>query len=136
MTETYKSNKMFRTQIYMLLAFSFVLEKDVQFAYELISKIFLEYIKPIGDYWESTYVGYWLQNVAPRYSIKILWYFLRNLFEKLNEDLSRTNNSLEAWHKALQNSLDSSFYNWEIRRTILKRTSSYSIICKQIQRRF
>jgi hypothetical protein len=58
-------------------------------------------MKPIMDYWENTYVGRRLEGVVPRYAIS-MW----NSFDRLNSDIPRTNNSLEAWHNAFQKTVD------------------------------
>jgi hypothetical protein len=42
-----------------------------------------------------------LEGVVPRYAIS-MW----NSFDRLNSDIPRTNNSLEAWHNAFQKTVD------------------------------
>jgi hypothetical protein len=85
-----------------LLALSFVPPTDVQFAYEILQEEgFPPEMKPITDYWENTYVGRRLEGVVPSYAIS-MW----NSFDRLNSDIPRTNNSLEAWHNAFQKTVD------------------------------
>lgn len=85
----------------MLLALSYVPERDVQFAFEILSEIFPEQLRSILEYWEATYVGRRIINISPRFPIN-MWV----MFDRVRGQLPRTNNSLEAWHNSFQRTLD------------------------------
>lgn len=97
----YKDSADTRMTVKKLLALSFVPVKDVQFAFEILSEDVPEYMKSLYAYWEDNYIGRRLQNIEPRFPIP-LW----NMFDRINSNLPKSNNSLEAWHKAFQNSID------------------------------
>lgn len=58
-------------------------------------------MRSLQIYWETNYVGFRIQNIEPRFPIT-MW----NAFQRTLDGLSTTNNSLGAWHKAFQNSID------------------------------
>lgn len=101
LTEAYRCNVNIRVKCKMLLALSYIPERDVQFAFEIITEKFPEELRSIVEYWESTYVGRRLLGLPPRFPISI-W----NMFSRLQDHLPRTNNSLEAWHNSFQKSVD------------------------------
>ncbi len=52
------------------------------------------------DYYEDNYIGHRIRNNRgrpPRFSIS-MW----NIYARLDQQLPRTNNSSESWHKAIQ----------------------------------
>lgn len=101
LTNLYRDNENIRTKCKMLLALSYIPEKDVQFALEVICENFPDELKPVVEYWEDNYVGKRINNIKPRFSIN-LW----NQYERVASDLPKTNNSLEAWHNSLQKGLN------------------------------
>jgi hypothetical protein len=101
LTQLYTDNEEIRLLCKMLLGLSYVPERDVQFAMEIISQEVPAQLKPIFQYWEDNYVGRRMNNIKARFDIST-W----NAFERVNSDLPKTNNSLEAWHHSLQRSLN------------------------------
>lgn len=101
LTELYRDSADIRVRCKMLLALSYVPERDVQFAFEILSEHFPEQLRPILQYWEATYVGRRILNIPPRFPIN-MWV----MFDRLRSHLPRTNNSLEAWHNSFQRTLD------------------------------
>ena len=79
----------------MLLGLSYVPERDLQFALEVVSDHFPAEMKSLIEYWESMYVGRRIHQLRPRFEINT-W----NMFDRLATDLPKTNNSVEAWHNA------------------------------------
>ena len=73
----------------MLLALSYVPEKDVQFALKIIAESFPQELRPLVDYLEDTYVGRRLRNVSPRFIIRF-W----NMFDKVGTEMLRNTGSL------------------------------------------
>lgn len=100
LSKMYRDNEQFRVCCKKLLALAYVPCNDVQFSMEIISEQFPPEMQQIKDYWESTYVGRRIHNLAPRFSIDI-W----NMFDRVSTDLPMSNNSLEAWHNAFAQSL-------------------------------
>lgn len=104
----YKNNEGIRLKCKMLLALAFVPVRDVQFVHELLEEAeedggggFQEELQPINEYWKRNYVGIRLQNVAPIFPIE-MW----NMHHRLNTDIPRSNNSLEAWHNSFLRNID------------------------------
>ena len=58
---------------------------------------------PLENYWEDTYIGRQRRNrrANPRFSLQ-LW----NVRDRVIENLPRTNNSVEAWHRSFQQTID------------------------------
>lgn len=98
----YKENDDIRFQCKFLVALSFVPPRDVQFAFEILKETgFSEETELVVQYWENNYVGKRIENIPPRFPIE-MW----NMFNRLQENLPRSNNSLEAWHNSFQKNLD------------------------------
>jgi len=87
----------------MMLALSFVPEVDVPAAFEDLVDSYPPLLTPLANYWEDTYIGRQRRGrrANPRFSIE-LW----NVRERLVDNLPRTNNSVEAWHRSFQQTVD------------------------------
>lgn len=103
LAETYRDDENVRMHIKMLLALSFVPVADVPAAFDDLVEISPEEVTQINDYWEDNYVGRQRRNrrANPRFPIQ-LW----NMRDRLDDSLPRTNNSVEAWHRAFQQTVD------------------------------
>lgn len=101
LTDQYAKNEDTRRKCKMLLALSLVPVRAVQFAFEIIQETYPEDLQPVLDSWESNYVGNRINDVQPRFALK-LW----NMFDRVKAGLPTTNNSLEAWHGSFQRMLD------------------------------
>lgn len=98
----YKENEQIRLHCKFLVALSFVHSRDVQFAFEILKENgFPKEMELIVQYWERNYVGKRIENISPRFPIE-MW----NMFNRLQDNLPRTNNSLEAWHNSFQKNID------------------------------
>ena len=97
----YRENEHARLMCKMLLALSYVPERDVQFVFEVLIEDFPDELKPIANYWEQNYVGRRLHDITPRFRIDF-W----NMHDRIKTDLPKSNNSLEAWHKSFEKMLD------------------------------
>ncbi|KAL3852100.1 hypothetical protein ACJMK2_015786 [Sinanodonta woodiana] len=81
----------------MMLALSFVPVNDVVASFDDLMDASPEKIVPLAGDWEDTYIGRRRRNrrANPRFAVE-MW----NLHDRVNENLPRTNNSVEAWHRA------------------------------------
>lgn len=82
---------------------SFVPKEDVITAFDGLIAICPQNMDLIIDYWEDTYIGRQRRNrrAVPKFPISI-W----NVHDRVLNDLPRTNNSVEGWHRAFQQTLD------------------------------
>lgn len=103
LAESYRDDENVRLHVKMLLALSFVPAGDVPTAFEELVENSPPQMTPINDYWEDNYVGRQRRNrrANPRFSLE-LW----NMRDRVNDNLPRTNNSVEAWHRAFQQTVD------------------------------
>ena len=103
-TNSYREDDNNRKCIKMLLALSFVPQNDVQNVFTEIVAYFPENLTPLLDYWEDNYIGRLRRlnrRSQPFFPIR-LW----NMYDRVINNLPRTNNSVEGWHHAFQNTLD------------------------------
>jgi hypothetical protein len=103
LTATYRDDEDFRLNVKMLLALSFVPCPNVVGAFENLVATFDDIMTPMVDYWEDNYVGRMRRNRRgnPRFPI-VLW----NVYDRLADGLPRTNNSVKAWHRSFQRTID------------------------------
>ena len=87
----------------MMLALSFIPVADIGAAFDDLVDTCLPLMAPLENYWEDTYIGRQRRNqrANPRFSLQ-LW----NVRDRVIENLPRTNNSVEAWHRAFQQTID------------------------------
>ncbi|KAL3882978.1 hypothetical protein ACJMK2_029279 [Sinanodonta woodiana] len=80
----YENNADFAVQMYHLPSLAFVPVQDVVLSYEkLLSRVdFPLESHPVLDYFEDTWIGWW------------------SCFDNINDDLPKTNNSCEGWHRS------------------------------------
>ncbi|CAF1136196.1 unnamed protein product [Adineta steineri] len=95
----YTTNDKFRMNVKKLLALAFVPVSDVVKGYALIVDDFDDEDNPLLDYFERVWVGKkkgrGIQRYQPKFSLQ-LW----NMYERVIQDLPRSNNSIEGWHHA------------------------------------
>jgi hypothetical protein len=103
LVQQYNHDAVFRQNIRMLPALAFVPEDDVVNAFDEIVLHCGPAEQPILDYFEHTYVGQVRAGVRqePLFPIE-LW----NVSDRMEDDLPRTNNSLEGWHHAFSSSIN------------------------------
>lgn len=103
LVNAYKTDENVRLYIKMLLALSFVPVAHVAEAFSELVEQSPDGLDDINDYWEDNFIGR-LQRRGrrnPRFDVK-LW----NMYDRVNGDLPRTNNSVEAWHLSFQQTVD------------------------------
>lgn len=103
LTEEYQNNENVRQHTKMLLSLSFVPVDDVIMAFEELAENCPNSLDPIINYWEDNYIGRIRRNrrASPRFAIAI-W----NVYSRVENGLPRTNNSVEGWHRAFQQTLN------------------------------
>ena len=99
--EQYIADPQFALHLRMI---AFVPPQDVQNAYVQVAPLkrnqYAEDAHEVLDYFENTYIGRYRQNAprrAPLFPIE-LW----NIFNRADEELPRTNNSIEGCHNSFQ----------------------------------
>ena len=103
LSQRYNQKEEFALHIRMLLALAFLPAGDVIEGFEeLVDTIRIcdDVTDDLLQYFEDTYIGRCRRNAArhpPRFAIN-LW----NMFNRTNDELPRTNNSVEDWHRSFQ----------------------------------
>ena len=102
--ERYINEEEFSTTLRMVLAISFVPPDDVIVFFEELSDVIRDRFgiacDEILEYFEDNYIGRFRRNAQrahPRFGID-LW----NMFHRTADELPRTNNCLEGWHRGFQ----------------------------------
>lgn len=99
LADEYTNDADIRIHVKMILALSFVPPTDVASAFEDLVDDCPQQLQPITDYWEDVYIGRRRRRSRNRPLFAVdLW----NVLDRLNDNLPRTNNSVEAWHRAFQ----------------------------------
>ena len=92
-----------RLQIKMLFALCFVPEDYVIEAFDILSEDCKEELLPLLDYFEDAYIGKLHKRGARREARFPI--YIWNMYSRIESNLPRTNNSVEAWHHVFQKSL-------------------------------
>jgi len=103
LAEAYRDDENIRVYVKMILVLSFVPVLDVAAAFDELVDSSPPELAPLHDYWEDNYVGRQRRNRrgTPRFPIS-LW----NMRDRVSDNLPRTNNSVEAWHRSFQQTAD------------------------------
>jgi hypothetical protein len=99
LADGYQNDADTRNHVKMILALSFVPPTDVASAFEDLVDDCPQQLKPITDYWEDIYIGRRRRRSRNRPLFAI---DLKNVLDCVNDNLPRTNNSMEACHRAFQ----------------------------------
>ena len=91
----YNNDPVFRENIWMIPALSFVPIQDTVAAFNELSRHSGNAEQPVLDYYETNYIGELRRGcrIPPLFE-HTLW----NMNKPVNDDLPRTNNHLEGWH--------------------------------------
>lgn len=103
LTTAYCDDDNFRTCAKMVLSLSFVPVSDVPAAFEDLVDNCPPLMMPLIEYWEDNYIGRQRRGrrAAPRFGID-MW----NVRDRVINKLPRTNNSVEAWHRSFQQTIN------------------------------
>lgn len=98
----YREDQEFALSLRMLTALAFVPVDDVVEAFEALEPEMPHDAEPIVRYFESTYIGERRRQGRrfPTFHID-KW----NVYERTVEDLPRTNNAIEGWHRGFQSNV-------------------------------
>ena len=101
----YQEDSDFALKLRMLPALAFVPVEEVVDAFEILMDFLPLEISPVAEYFENTYVGRRQRRGRrePIFNIHI-W----NMYQRTADELPRTNNSVEGWHRSLQANFGSS----------------------------
>ena len=106
--EKYVSEENVRKLIKMMTCTAFLPTNDVIRGFEAIRNLenYDECLDVVFDYFEANYLGRPMtNNRSRRPKFPLSWW---NIFNRVQMDLPRTNNSVEGWHTAFQGSLSCS----------------------------
>ena len=110
----YNMNQEFAINLRMLCALAFIPPPEITNGFDtvcgLIRNNFRDEADDVLDYFEDTYVGRFRHNAPrrnPYFSIEF-W----NMFNRTDQELPRTNNSVEGWHRSFQGHLSSCHPNF------------------------
>lgn len=103
LTTAYRDDEHLRMHVKMMLALSFVPVADVPAAFDVLVDDCPPLMMPLTEYWEDTYIGRQRRGrrANPRFAL-LLW----NMRDRVIDNLPRTNNSVEAWHRSFQQTVD------------------------------
>ena len=100
--QRYQEEEELAVMVRMIPALAFVPADDVVNAFEELSRVLPPEVEPLADYFEDNYIGRPQRRGRrePPYPIA-LW----NMHDRVDEELPRTNNSVEGWHRSFQASV-------------------------------
>lgn len=101
LVETYNSYASFRASFKLIQALPFLPLDEVINGLKIVKSSSTKKFKPIVSYFEKNYVGKLKANTRgirdkPRFSMN-LW----NVYDRVKNDLPRTNNAVESWHSKI-----------------------------------
>ena len=94
--QQYIDEEDFRTNIRMIPALAFVPIDDIIPAFERLSQHFQDDAQTILDYFEANYIGILRRGRRRR---PLFAHALWNIHGRVQDNLPRTNNALEGWHR-------------------------------------
>lgn len=125
----YEADIEFALLLKMIPAIAFVPEDKVYDSFvTLINTVqFPRETLTVVDYFEKAYIGRPDRNKPPLFPIKV-W----NCYKSVTDDLPRTNNHVEGWHRGFNSSLGSHPNVWKFIEAIKKENSHSVFILNQV----
>ncbi|XP_042212508.1 uncharacterized protein LOC121875325 [Homarus americanus] len=111
-------------------ALAFIPQGEVIDAFEILQETMPPEADPAIDYFEDTYIGRQCRHYrrTPRFPVS-MW----NVYDRVDEDLPRTNNSLEGWHNHMQANITSFHPNiWKFLEVLKMEQALTSIAINQM----
>ena len=95
--QRYQNDREFSVNMKMIAAIAFVPSHDVEMAFERLCEILPPETYQLQDYFEDTYIGRLCRRGRRQPMFEPdLW----NMYDRASEELPRTNNSVEGWHRS------------------------------------
>ena len=97
--ESYSADPDLNISVRMIAALSFVPVGSVIAAFEALQKEVPAALEPVMDYFEDNFIGRLQRNrrKQPTFALD-MW----NIHDRVEDDLPRTNNNVEGWHRHMQ----------------------------------
>ena len=127
----YLEDEAFRTNVRMLPALAFVPLNDVENAFMAVSAAWGGRGRDVLTYFEETYIGQLRagHREQPMF-VRSFW----NVVDRVEEDLPRTNNSLEGWHSAFARSITCARPSvWTFIRSVKQENAMSSLTIAQVE---
>ena len=128
----HRTNAEIDLQARMLAATAFVPLADVEMAFEALQEYALDEMEPIMNYFEDTYIGRPRRRNGrcdPMFP-HIMW----NMHDRIEEDLPRTNNHVEGWHRKMNSAMGAYYPNiWRFLEVIIKEQGLTDVKLNQAQ---
>ena len=132
MKSQYENNAEFALKMRLLPALAFVPTADVVNAFEIIvdENMLPEDAQPIVDYFEDTWIGRRQTRQhrrRPRFPHN-MW----NCYDTIIQELPKTNNSIEGWHRAFETQVSADHPNiWKFVNAIQREQSLHELQIEQ-----
>lgn len=126
----YRDDQDFNLDVKMIPALAFVPADDVEEAFESLVDHISADAQPILDYFEDTFIGRpgRRNRRGPVFSLGI-W----NMFDRTVQELPRTNNNIEGWHRGFQSSVGGCHPNiWKFLEALKKHQALQQVALTQI----
>ena len=104
----YQEDIDFALKLRIIPALAFVPPQDVIAAFEELCDELPAESQPVVDYFEDTYISRPQQWGRPPIFGNDLW----NMFDRAQDELPRTNNSVERWHRSFQSNVGGNHPNF------------------------
>ena len=123
--QRYQEDPNFAMQCRMLAALAFVPVGDTQAAFDELGAELPDVLQPVVDYVEDTFLGPVRRGIrrAPRYTAAV-W----SVYDRVNQDLPRTNNSVEGWNSSLSANIGAHHMNFWKFIEVLKREEALATV--------
>lgn len=128
--QRYQEDSNFALKLRMIPALAFVPTDDVVGAFEQLSEILPPESRAVADYFEDAYIGRPQRRGRrqPIFAIE-MW----NMHNRAGDELPKTNNSVEGWHRSFQCNVGSSHPTiWKFIGYIQREQALQQVYCTQI----
>lgn len=129
--QQYQSDSDFAHHLKMLPALAFVPTDSVVSVFEELSEAMPADAQPVMDYFEDIYIG--RPQLRGRRRPATFPIPLWNMYTRAEEELPRTNNSVEGWHRRIQSSIGC--YNpnfWKFLKLLQSEQALQKVLCTQL----
>ena len=114
--ERYRNTEGFALHLRMLAALAFIPPKQLS-EHSKNWSMQLEFLGEADqfiDYFEDTYIGRFRRNAPRRQPMFPIELWNMNMFHRTQDELPRTNNNVDVWHRRFQSNVSAPHHNMEI----------------------